>query len=73
MPPLNTGVGTLRHADRRPGPTGVLPNFDLSPDGERILALMPGAKPQEQQTQIHVTFILNFSDEVRRRMHPDTK
>jgi serine/threonine-protein kinase len=48
--------------------TGVLPNFDVAPDGERIIALMPAARSEEQQTVNHVTFMLNFSEEVRRRM-----
>ena len=48
--------------------TGVLPNFDVGPDGERILALMPAARLEEQQTANHVTIVLNFLDEVRRRI-----
>jgi serine/threonine-protein kinase len=48
--------------------TGVLPNFDLAPDGERVLALMSAARPEEQQTVNHVTFMFNVSDEIRRRM-----
>lgn len=47
--------------------SGVLPNFDIAPDGERILALMPGARSEEQQTVNHVTVMLNLSDEIRRR------
>ena len=39
--------------------TGVLPNFDVAPDGERIIALIPAARSEEQQTN-HVTFMLNF-------------
>jgi hypothetical protein len=27
--------------------TGVLPNFDVAPDGERVLALMPVARSEE--------------------------
>ena len=46
--------------------TGVLPNFDVAPDGERILALMPAVRSEEQQTANHVTLMLNFSEEVRR-------
>ena len=46
--------------------TGVLPNFDVAPDGERIIALTPAAR-SEQQTANHVTIMLNFFDEVRRR------
>ncbi len=48
--------------------TGVLPGFDIAPDGERIAALLPAARPEDQQTANHVTFVLNFADEVRRRV-----
>ena len=44
-----------------------MPNFDVAPDGERILAFVPAARSEEQQTVNHVTFMLNFSEEVRRR------
>jgi serine/threonine-protein kinase len=40
-------------------------NFDLAPDGKRVIALMPAGAPAEAH---HVTFLLNFFDEVRRRM-----
>lgn len=49
--------------------TGVLPNFDIAPDGERVLALMPVARPEEQQTVNHVTFMLNVSEQIRNRMN----
>jgi eukaryotic-like serine/threonine-protein kinase len=49
--------------------TGVLPNFDVAPDGERVLALMPVARPEEQQSVNHVTFMLNVSEEIRTRMN----
>jgi hypothetical protein len=39
-------------------------NFDLTPDGKRIIAVMPA--PSE--TQNHVTLILNFFDDVQRRL-----
>jgi eukaryotic-like serine/threonine-protein kinase len=48
--------------------TGVLPNFDVAADGERVLALMPASPPEEQQTVNHVTFMLNVSEDIRRRM-----
>ena len=54
----------LRLAD-----TGVLPNFDVSAEGERVLALMPVARPEEQQSVNHVTFMLNASEEIRRRIN----
>jgi serine/threonine-protein kinase len=46
--------------------TGVLPNFAVDASGERILALMP-APPQNPQSPDHVTVILNFDEQVRRR------
>jgi eukaryotic-like serine/threonine-protein kinase len=49
--------------------TGVLPNFDVAPDGERVLALMPVARPEEQQSVNHVTFMLNVSQDIRNRMN----
>jgi serine/threonine-protein kinase len=48
--------------------TGVLTNFDVAPDGERIAALMTATRPENQQTANHVTVMLNFDDEVRRRV-----
>jgi hypothetical protein len=47
--------------------TGVLPNFDVAPDGERILALVPASRSEDQQSPNHVTVMLNFLEEVRRR------
>jgi hypothetical protein len=44
----------------------VLPNFAVEPSGDRILALMP-TPPKVSQSTNHVTVILNFVDEVRRR------
>jgi Tol biopolymer transport system component len=42
-------------------------NVDLAPDGKRFAALMPVEGPEAQQTQSHVIFLMNFSDELRRR------
>ena len=51
--------------DRRLADTGVLPNFDVAPDG-RIAALV--SPPQAaQQDEHHVTFVVDFLAEVRRR------
>jgi len=51
--------------DVRLADTGVLPNFDVAPDG-RIAALV--SSPQAgQQDQHHVTFVMDFLTEVRRR------
>ena len=44
--------------------TNIYRNLDIHPDGKRFLALMPS----EEHPRNQVTFLLNFSDEVRRRM-----
>ena len=46
---------------------GGTPNFDVAPDGKRIIAIPMG----EQETgkgNLHATFLINFFDEVKRRM-----
>jgi Tol biopolymer transport system component len=55
-------------SQRRLADTGVLANFDLDPDGRRILALLPAVRSEEQQTENHVTLMLNFLSELRRRV-----
>lgn len=50
---------------------GVVHNirgFDLAPDGKRIVALMPVETAEGQKAQSHVIFLMNFSDEVRRKV-----
>ena len=44
-------------------------NFDLSPDGTTIEALAPAAAG-ENRASVHVTFLLNFFDELRRKAPP---
>ena len=46
---------------------GTAPSFDLAPDGKRFVVLMPAESPEPRETQSHVTLMLNFFDEVRRR------
>jgi len=43
-------------------------NYDLAPDGKRIAALMPVETPEAQQTQNHVIFLMNFADELQRKV-----
>jgi serine/threonine-protein kinase len=43
-------------------------NYDLTPDGKRIVALMPVEGEEAQQTQSHVNFLENFSDDLRRKV-----
>lgn len=53
--------------DVRVGDTGVLPNFDVSADGEHVAVLMPVAKRSEEG-RTRVTFLLHFSDLLRERL-----
>jgi serine/threonine protein kinase/Tol biopolymer transport system component len=47
-------------------PTGDQ-NFDLFGDGARIAAVLPQQSADETRGSVHVTFLLNFFDELRRR------
>jgi serine/threonine-protein kinase len=49
---------------------GSWANYDLSADGKRIVALMPSGGPEGQRTQNHIIVLLNFFDELRRRVQP---
>jgi serine/threonine-protein kinase len=47
---------------------GLAPVFDLAPDGEHIAALLQADTPESRETLNHVMVMLNFPQEVRRRM-----
>jgi serine/threonine-protein kinase len=47
--------------------TGVLQNFDVSPDGKRVV-MFPRPAADTTSGSLHATFLLNFFDEVRRRI-----
>lgn len=47
--------------------TGVLQNFDVFPDGKRVV-MMPQPSAEQTSGNLHATFLLNFFDEVRRRL-----
>ena len=47
---------------------GSVRNFDLAPNGKRIAALMPADKAEDPGVASHVTFMLNFFDELERRV-----
>ncbi len=44
---------------------GNYSNYDLAPDGKRLAAMVAG--PNDDKPQTRLTFLLNFSDEIRRR------
>jgi serine/threonine-protein kinase len=48
--------------------TGVISNFDLHPDGRRIAALLPAATAEVERNRNRVTVVLNFADDIRRRV-----
>ena len=47
--------------------TGLFSNYDLAPDGKRLAALVADDANGEKPLT-HLTFLLNFSDELRRRV-----
>jgi Tol biopolymer transport system component len=55
-------------SDKRMVNIGMFPNYDVAPDGKRIVAVMPADDPQARQTESHVIFLENFFDELRRRV-----
>jgi serine/threonine-protein kinase len=59
-------------SERQLADTGLNPSFDLAPDGKRFAVLLPAENPEPLETKGHVTMILNFFDELRRRI-PDGK
>jgi Tol biopolymer transport system component len=47
---------------------GLAVNFDLAPDGKRFVVLMPVENPEPREAQNHLTLVVNFFDELRRRV-----
>jgi serine/threonine-protein kinase len=43
-------------------------SYDVAPDGKRVVALIPAETAESQWGQNHVTFLLNFFDELRRKV-----
>ena len=43
-------------------------NYDLANDGKRIAAIMPAETADTQPAQNHVVFLMNFADELRRKV-----
>ena len=52
---------------------GFLGAYDVGPDGKRIAALVSAETPDGQKAQSHVIFLLNFFDELRRRVPVESK
>jgi serine/threonine-protein kinase len=45
-------------------------NLDIAPDGRRFVVLAPPESAIEEPTTVHATILLNFFDELRRRLPP---
>jgi serine/threonine-protein kinase len=54
--------------ERRFADTGVIAGVDLAANGKRFVALMPAELAGRQQSPNHVTILLNFFDEIQRRL-----
>jgi len=54
-------------SDQRLRDISGLLNYDLTPDGKRFAVLPEMNAPVEEKGDVHVTFLLNFFDELRRR------
>jgi eukaryotic-like serine/threonine-protein kinase len=48
--------------------SGVLANLDLDPNGKGFLALTAASRPEDLESENHATLVLNFVDEVERRL-----
>jgi Tol biopolymer transport system component len=59
--------------EKRLADTSIYQNLDITPDGKRFMVLLPAEVAGEQQVQNHVTFLLNFFDELRRRVPTGSK
>jgi serine/threonine-protein kinase len=55
-------------SEKRIAGVGELMNYDLAPDGKRIAAIMPVEPQGAQPAHSHATLVLNFFDELRRRV-----
>jgi hypothetical protein len=53
---------------RRLATVGFSQSFDLAPDGEHVVGLIPADTPESRETLRHVGVLLNFPDELRRRI-----
>ena len=55
-------------AETRVGDNLGSPDFELSLDSQRILTSINPADTDSKPASVHVTFLLNFFDELKRRL-----
>ncbi len=53
-------------SDKRLPEVGTEPNFDISADGKRVVAVLDAEEKLKAET--HVRVVLNLGDEIRRRI-----
>ena len=58
---------------KRIADVGTNSNLDLAPDGRRFVVLMPVEVTEARESQNQVTLVMNFFDEVRRRVAAQAK
>lgn len=54
-------------SDKKLAITPTTRAYDVAPDSNHIVALLPADAEQEQKSPHRVVFLLNFFDELRRR------
>jgi serine/threonine-protein kinase len=52
---------------------GLAHNLDLAPDGKRFIVLMPAESTEAREKRSHVTLVINYFDEIRRRVAAPSK
>jgi Tol biopolymer transport system component len=58
-------------SEKRLGNFSRYNNYDLAPDGKRVAVLIPAETSEAQQAQNHMTFLLNFADELQRTVRAE--
>jgi serine/threonine-protein kinase len=59
--------------ETRVAATGTIRNYDVMPDGKRIVAFSRSDNPEAPKGSVRVTFLLNFFDELRRQIPTGAK
>ena len=57
-------------SDKKLYSAGITTNWALAPDGKRFAVFLPPEVAGAETGSVHVTFLLNFFDELRRRLPP---
>ena len=62
-----------RWADKQFLPSRMFSQFDLDPNGKRVAIMLRVAEADKPQGNLHATMLVNWFDEVRRRLPPGGK